>query len=91
MQSLPDSVTAYKRTPIFSEISIPRGLLNEHRTKAGVWGQIVVVSGELLYRILEPVKQEERLSNAQIGVVAPQQLHQVEALGDVRFYVEFYH
>lgn len=35
----------YKRTPTFDEHTIPAGLRRDHRTRAGVWGRIVVEAG----------------------------------------------
>jgi tellurite resistance-related uncharacterized protein len=32
---LPEGVTSYKRTPTFTEETIPAGLLNDHQTKEG--------------------------------------------------------
>ena len=42
------------------------------------------------YRILEPDIREFELSPDRPGVVQPEQPHEVEPLGDVHFYVEFY-
>jgi tellurite resistance-related uncharacterized protein len=90
MKDLPESITAYKKTPIFSNDSIPKGLLNAHQTKAGTWGKIIVLEGELLYRILEPKIEEYRLSATRFGVIEPEVLHEVSPIGNVSFYVEFY-
>ncbi|MGI9290353.1 MAG: DUF1971 domain-containing protein [Gammaproteobacteria bacterium] len=90
MKVLPDNVTAYKRTPEFNEGSVPKGLLRSHETKAGTWGKIVVLEGVLQYRILEPELEELKLSPETYGVVEPTIAHEVEPLGPVRFYVEFY-
>ncbi len=87
--TLPEGLTAYKRTPEFDQESVPAGLRREHRTKAGVWGLIRVLEGKLLYRILSPPR-EQVLTPDTPGVVHPQQPHEVEPLGPVRFYVEFY-
>jgi tellurite resistance-related uncharacterized protein len=65
-------------------------LLKAHRTKHGTWGKIVVLEGELLYRILEPTLKEVHLSPHTHGVVAPDVHHEVQPLGEVQFYVEFY-
>ncbi len=89
MKSLPDNVVAYKRTPEFDESSIPTGLLNNHQTKEGVWGKIVVVSGKLLYTIQEPV-EESLLESDKYGVVEPTVLQQVKPMGHVDFFVEVY-
>ena len=89
MKSLPDNVVAYKRTPEFDQNSMPTGLLNNHQTKEGVWGKIVVMSGKLQYTIQQPF-EEIALDSNKYGVVEPTVLHQVKPIGPVRFYVEFY-
>lgn len=89
MKQLPSDVTAYKRTDTFNENTIPAGLLKSHNTKAGVWGKIVVLEGELRYRILEPQCEDHVLTVNNFGVVEPQVLHEVLPLGNVSFYVEF--
>ncbi|MBI2801424.1 MAG: DUF1971 domain-containing protein [Gammaproteobacteria bacterium] len=90
MKTLPESLEPYKKTPFFSEESVPAGLLKAHQTKAGSWGKIVVVDGRLRYRILEPAVEEMILSPQHCGVIEPTVLHEVLPLGKVQFYVEFY-
>lgn len=90
MKTLPDNFLPYKRTPEFTDTSVPDGLLRSHTTKAGVWGKIVVLEGLLLYRILEPAVEENWLDPTRFGVVEPTVKHEVEPRGTVRFYVEFY-
>ncbi len=90
MKHIPKTTTPYNRTPTFCEDSIPKGLLKSHQTKAGTWGEIVVLSGELIYRILEPTVEEFHLSTELFGVVEPEVRHEVQATGQVSFYVEFY-
>lgn len=90
MKKIPDNVNPYKRTPVFNASSIPKGLLKAHQTKQGTWGKIVILNGQLLYRILEPAVSEFILSPEKYGVVEPQILHEIAALGDVELYVEFY-
>ncbi|HET8883234.1 MAG TPA: DUF1971 domain-containing protein, partial [Solimonas sp.] len=51
MKPLPSDVLAYKRTPEFTEQTVPPGLLHEHQTKASVWAKIVVLEGRLQYTI----------------------------------------
>ena len=90
MKLLPDNVTAYKKTPEFDETNVPKGSLKPHQTKDGVWGKIVVLEGQLKYTITEPEEEVMILSDVLPGVVEPTVLHEVEPLGKVRFYVEFY-
>jgi tellurite resistance-related uncharacterized protein len=86
---LPTGVKAYKRTAVFDQDNLPAGLRREHRTKAGVWALIHVVEGRLRYRILDPLSETE-LAAGKPGVVCPEQPHEVEPLGPVRMFVEFY-
>ncbi len=90
MKTLPEGVKAYARTATFSARTTPEKLLKSHRTKAGTWAKIVVLEGSLHYRILEQEMREFDLSPDRHGVVEPQVPHEVEAVGDVLFYVEFY-
>ncbi len=90
MKELPSNVIAYKRTPAFSEDSIPKGLLNDHRTKEGVWGKIVIESGFLEYIIQEPEIEVVQLNAEKYGVVEPTIKHHIKPLGSVKFHVEFY-
>ncbi len=90
MKSLPVEVESYKKTPEFTEATIPQGLLKAHKTKEGTWGKIVIVSGQLNYRILEPEFEELVLSEKRHGVVEPTVLHEVAPIGEVVFYVEFF-
>ena len=88
--SLPPGVVSVRRTPEFSESSIPAALRHRHSTKAGVWGLIQIIEGSLTYRILEPTPIEETLTTNRPGVVEPGRLHEVEPRGPVRFFVEFF-
>ena len=90
MKSLPAGVARYGGTPEFSEGSIPANLLRSHRTKAGTWAKIVVLEGRLRYRLLEPEFEEVELSPERPGIVEPEVLHEVEAIGRVRFRLDFY-
>src|SRR3954469_21531042 len=86
---LPDTVVARKRTPIFDHASVPAGLLRGHNTREGVWALIVVLDGQLRLRLHEP--PSERVLDARSpGVIAPGQVHDIEPMGAVHFFVEFY-
>lgn len=88
-ESLPADVKPYKRTAIFDETTLPAGLHRRHSTKPGVWGVIRVMHGRLRYRILD-TGAERILDPEHPGIVRPTQLHEVEPLGQVRFFVEFH-
>ena len=90
MLSIPKQCKSYKQTPVFTETTVPQGLLKAHKTKIGTWGKIVVLEGELVYRILEPKLETHVLDQHNPGVVEPEILHEVEPKGAVKFYVDFH-
>ncbi len=90
MKQLPSDVVPYKRTPIFDEQSVPKGLLKEHQTKESVWGKIIILDGKLQYTINEPENESIILDSGNVGIVEPTIRHEVRPLGKVRFFVEFY-
>lgn len=90
---LPAGVRFYRRTDVFTETSVPKGLLKSHSTKAGVWGLIRVLEGRLGYRVTDPSRpasQVELTPETPPGLVEPTILHEVAPIGPVRFYVEFH-
>lgn len=89
---LPPGLEAYKRTPVFTETSVPAGLLADHTTKEGTWGLIEVEQGSLVYRVTDPRRaaSEHLLTpDSEPGVVEPTIRHHVEPQGPVRFHVTF--
>lgn len=88
-QELPDYFVAYKRTSEFTETTVPAALRKDHSTKAGVWAKINVLEGKLRYRV-SALDVDMELSPGKLGIVVPEVLHNVEPLGPVRFFVEFY-
>jgi tellurite resistance-related uncharacterized protein len=90
MKTIPKDLIAYKKTDIFTEQTVPKGLLNDHKTKEGVWGKINILSGTLEYTIHSSPAQIVELSADHPGVVEPEVLHHVKPIDSVRFYVEFY-
>ena len=90
MKTLPNTLYCYRKTPTFTQETIPKGLLHRHTTKAGSWGKICVLSGQLSYQILTEPGEDHTLSPDVPGIIEPQVPHQVQALGPVEFYVEFH-
>ncbi len=85
----PEHLAAYKRTPEFTELTVPKALTSDHSTKRGVWARIVVLEGTLHYRV-EAFSAAFDLTPGVDGIIVPEVLHHVTPLGLVRFYVEFY-
>lgn len=86
---LPAGLRPYRRTPVFDAGSLPAGLRREHRTRAGVWALIHVLEGRVLFRTLDPLA-EMVLQPGTPGIVRPEQPHEVQPLGAMRMFVEFY-
>lgn len=90
---LPDGMVLYRQTPIFTETTVPVGLLSDHRTKEGTWGMIRVLEGKLAYRIKDARRpyMEFLLTPKTIpAAIEPTITHEIEPCGPVRFVVEFY-
>jgi len=79
----------YRSTPEFDETTLPAALRSNHSTKAGVWGVIRVLEGQLRLRYAEP-PAERVLGAGEHGVCQPEQVHSVEPIGAVRMRVDFY-
>ena len=90
MKELPSNVALYRTTSQFDESSIPKGLQTAHQTKEGVWGKIVVLEGQLEYKINEPKIEIVILDKNVYGVIEPTIFHEVRVIRKVKFYIEFY-
>lgn len=89
MPRLPETVVEYKRTAVFDATTTPAGLRKSHTTKAGVWGEIVVEAGRVLYVIEDEADASFVLRPSVPGAIAPEARHHVEPYDDARFYVRF--
>jgi len=87
---LPEHLTPHKKTPEFTESTLPKGLLSEHSTKKGVWGRIAVREGQLNYTVTEPESVTHAITEGQSANIAPEMIHFVAPIGRVRFEIEFY-
>ncbi len=89
MPRIPGAAQEYKRSSIFDAATVPAGLLQRHTLKAGVWAEIVVVEGRVLYVIEDEDDASFVLHPGLAGWVAPQAPHHVELLHGARFFVRF--
>jgi tellurite resistance-related uncharacterized protein len=90
MKQIPIDAICYKSTAEFTQDTIPSGLLRHHSTAPNVWARICILEGSLLYRIFGEVHEVHTLTPGNYGVVEPQVIHEIEAVGPVRFYVAFH-
>ncbi len=86
---LPAGVVSNGRTPEFTNLTVPVAMLSDHVLPPGIWGQIHVLSGTVIYVVQEPVQHIFTLGSSGPGIIAPLMLHHVATPDDTRFYVEF--
>jgi tellurite resistance-related uncharacterized protein len=79
----------YKRTPEFTQDSLPDAIRKEHSTKAGTWGLLVVNEGAARLVFHEP-RREVTVTPGDPATIPPEAVHHVEVDGPVRLHVEFY-
>ncbi|MGK0290370.1 MAG: tellurite resistance-related uncharacterized protein [bacterium] len=95
MSQIPEDYVNYKSTKIFDKENVPKMFLHMHNTRAGVYGQICVVSGTLkFFGFIDrkgEVEKEIIIQAGETAVSPPQYWHKVEFLtNDTKFRIEFY-
>ncbi|WP_104491069.1 DUF1971 domain-containing protein [Paracoccus denitrificans] len=84
----PGDAAPYRRTPEFTETTVPGGLLRAHATRPGTWARLHVLEGRLVFRDL--VDGTELLLGPGVHpLIHPERPHEVAAPAPVRFFVEF--
>ncbi len=78
----------YSETVVFNEKTMPDALKREHCTKTGVWGQIIVCDGTLLY--LREDRPAQVVTKEHPAIIYPTERHSVQPKGRVQFRVEFF-
>lgn len=79
----------YRSTPVFDQDTLPAALRGRHSTKAGVWGVVRMIEGQLKLTYLDPAS-ELTLDPQTPGLLLPEQPHFVEPLGPMKMRIEFY-
>jgi len=79
----------YRSTPIFDEVTLPKALRRDHRTKVGTWGLIRVLRGTLKLAILEPPR-EILVTRGAPAVILPEQTLFVEPMGPMEMQIDFF-
>jgi tellurite resistance-related uncharacterized protein len=83
------TVRPYRSTPVFDEVTLPKALRNDHRTKAGTWGVIRVLQGRLKLTVLNP-PTESIITPDRPATILPGQTHFVQPIGAMQMQVDFY-
>lgn len=82
--------TPYGSSPVFDENSLPDALRHEHRTKAGTWGLLRVLEGEVRL-VFSDAPGPLLVTVDHPAIISPDAPHHVEVDGPMRMQVEFYH
>lgn len=95
MPTIPSDYVNYKSTPVFDKGNIPKMFLHLHNTKAGVYGQIHVLTGSLkFYGFTDrrgDVEKEIVIAAGEIAISPPEYWHKVEFMtDDTQFRVDFW-
>lgn len=85
---MPEGFENY-RTVSFTDETVPAGLLNDHDTKRGVWGEVRVIEGSLQY-VCDDLKQTINLGPGEHAVIVPEVKHRVAPAGGTTFEVAFF-
>ncbi|NRD72919.1 DUF1971 domain-containing protein [Shewanella sp. VB17] len=95
MSTIPNDFVHYKSTAVFTQTNVPKMFLHLHNTKAGVYGKIHVLTGQLkFYGFTDrrgEIEQEIMIESGCSAISPPQYWHKVEYLTlDTTFRVDFY-
>ncbi|PLK27577.1 DUF1971 domain-containing protein [Novosphingobium sp. TH158] len=80
----------YKTTSVWTSDRLPAGIRSAHSTKAGTWGLLNVLEGEVLL-VFEDGSGNVRVTPGNPGLIPPEVLHHVEPAAGAKMQVEFYH
>ena len=95
MKKIPENYVNYKSTAVLDKNNVPKMFLHLHNTRAGVYGKICVLSGELKFfgfadRRAE-VESEIIIKAGDTAISPPEYWHKVEFLTEqTKFRVDFY-
>jgi tellurite resistance-related uncharacterized protein len=88
--SLPHGAGLVRTSPEFDENSVPVGLLRAHKVSEGVWGRLVVRSGELRFTFDSGDPDSRVIAAGGDVIIPPLVPHHVTVDGRVRFVIEFH-
>lgn len=88
--TLPDKARFQRTIGPFNGDTLPRGLLGEHRLKAGAWALLRVEAGAVLFAWDSGDEPPILLQAPATQVIPPQRPHHLRLSGPVRLFIDFY-
>jgi tellurite resistance-related uncharacterized protein len=87
---LPPGVLLQRTSEVFTDTTVPAGLLRAHRVATGVWGRLAVLEGRLRFVWEDGQGDALDLVEGDSVVIPPDTPHRVEPAPGTRFVVEFH-
>ncbi len=94
-QAIPADWTVQRSTPFFTKDNVPTALLSHHNTAEGVFGQICVMEGVVIFYGFPDKDTMEpeviiTINAGEFATTPPQYWHRVELSDDAQFNVNFW-
>ena len=92
---IPANWTIQRSTPFFTKENVPAALLSHHNTAEGVFGQLCVMEGTVIYYGFadqEATEPEVKvvINAGQFATSPPQYWHRIELSEDAQFNINFW-
>jgi len=87
---MPEGLELVRSTPLLDQETVPAGLLKAHRITRGVWGKLVVHTGELIFRFEDELLHRHHISAGEHFDIPPSRPHHLIVDDPVTFQVEFH-
>lgn len=89
-RTLPPGATLYKMVGPFDANSLPEGLKREHRLKAGAWGLLNLLEGEIAF-VWDDADGGDVLLSAPATIVVPPEIpHHLQLTGPFSLSIGFH-
>lgn len=88
---VPTTLKAYQEIGPFSAENLPKGLLKDHKLKAGSWGRLTMLEGAIRFVWSDGRTDNvtEELTAGDVLMIPPQALHNLEKTGDFLLKIAF--
>lgn len=87
---LPDGLELVRTTDVFTDTTVPAGLLRAHRVADGVWGRLIVHTGRVTFVFDDEPDHPLVVAAGETVAIPPARQHHVELTGPATFAVEFH-
>lgn len=86
----PEGLTHYGGTPEFTAGTVPDKLLAAHALKAGTWGRMRVLSGQVSYYLEGESEPARTVKPGDDHIIPPEERHYIRISPETRFRIEFW-